>query len=118
MAIKRIRKEMLELAESPDHSFCLTQVDDTDMFHWVATVMGPEGSPYDGGLFLLDIRFPTDYPFKPPKVQFTTPVFHPCVTTHGYVCLHDDILGSRWYENELGHGKYFYCFASCVRTDF
>merc|ERR1712079_111391 len=63
-----------------------------DLFHWQATIMGPPDSPYQGGVFFLTIHFPTDYPFKPPKVAFTTKIYHPNINTNGSICL--DILRS------------------------
>uniref|UniRef100_A0A803LWE6 UBC core domain-containing protein n=1 Tax=Chenopodium quinoa TaxID=63459 RepID=A0A803LWE6_CHEQI len=65
-----------------------------DMFHWQATIMGPGDSPYAGGVFLVNIHFPPDYPFKPPKVAFKTKVFHPNINSNGSICL--DILKEQW----------------------
>ena len=65
-----------------------------DLFHWQATIMGPEESPYNGGVFFLDIHFPADYPFKPPKVSFTTRIYHCNINSNGGICL--DILKDQW----------------------
>jgi ubiquitin-conjugating enzyme E2 D len=51
-------------------------------------------SPYTGGVFFLSITFPTDYPFKPPKVSFTTKIYHPNINANGSICL--DILRDQW----------------------
>ena len=56
--------------------------------------MGPSDSPYTGGVFFLSIHFPTDYPFKPPKVNFTTKIYHPNINSNGSICL--DILRDQW----------------------
>ena len=56
--------------------------------------MGPEDSAYTGGVFFLNIHFPTDYPFKPPKVQFVTKIYHPNINSNGSICL--DILKDQW----------------------
>ncbi|KAL3472676.1 acyl-CoA dehydrogenase/oxidase [Aspergillus californicus] len=60
---------------------------------------GPAGddlgdSPYSGGVFFLNIHFPTDYPFKPPKVNFNTRIYHPNINSNGSICL--DILRDQW----------------------
>ena len=51
-------------------------------------------SPYKDGVFFLDIQFPTDYPFKPPKVTFRTRIYHCNVNSSGQICL--DILKEQW----------------------
>ena len=56
--------------------------------------MGPENSPYSGGVFFLTIQFPPDYPFNPPKVTFVTRIYHPSINSNGSICL--DILRSQW----------------------
>uniref|UniRef100_J3KYQ1 UBC core domain-containing protein n=1 Tax=Oryza brachyantha TaxID=4533 RepID=J3KYQ1_ORYBR len=47
-----------------------------------------------GTSYRLSLAFPSDYPYKPPKVRFETPCFHPNVDAHGNICL--DILQDKW----------------------
>ncbi|RAL51447.1 hypothetical protein DM860_010949 [Cuscuta australis] len=93
MASKRILKELKDLQKDPPTSCSAGPVAE-DMFHWQATIMGPPESPYTGGVFLVTIHFPPDYPFKPPKVAFKTKVFHPNINSNGSICL--DILKEQW----------------------
>lgn len=93
MAAKRITKELQDLQRDPPISCSAGPVGD-DLFHWQATIMGPVESPYAGGVFFIVIHFPTDYPFKPPKVTFKTKVYHPNVNSNGSICL--DILKEQW----------------------
>lgn len=93
MALKRINKELQDLGRDPPAQCSAGPVGD-DLFHWQATIMGPPDSPYQGGVFFLTIHFPTDYPFKPPKVAFTTRIYHPNINSNGSICL--DILRSQW----------------------
>ena len=141
MALKRINKELKDIANDPPAQCSAGPVGD-DPFHWQATILGPPESPFEGknhlqsinltllgqkirlmrlvrqgyffvlphplifyylllnrflvagGVFFLNIHFPTDYPFKPPKFAFTTRIYHPNINSNGAICL--DILRSQW----------------------
>lgn len=93
MTTRRIKKELDELNLTPPTN-CSAGPIDNDLFKWQATIMGPEGSPYQGGIFFLTIDFPVDYPFKPPRIVFTTPIYHCNINGNGSICL--DILKDQW----------------------
>jgi ubiquitin-conjugating enzyme E2 D/E len=93
MAAQRITKELDNLTKDPPANCSAGPVGD-DIFHWQATLMGPGESPFEGGVFFLDINFPTDYPYKPPRVTFSTKIYHPNINSSGGICL--DILKDQW----------------------
>lgn len=66
-----------------------------DVQHLGATIVGVEGTPYDGGVFFLNIKIPDSYPHKPPKVTFTTRIYHPNVASDGRIGI--DILRDQWH---------------------
>ena len=90
---QRIKKELENLTADPPAN-CSAGPYDDDIFYWQATIIGPQDSPYEGGIFVMNIKFPGDYPFKPPKVSFETKIFHPNINSSGGICL--DILKEAW----------------------
>ena len=94
MSIKRLQRELLEIEKDTPTNCSAGLVNPDDLFTWQATIIGPTETPYEGGMFNLIILFPTDYPFKPPKISFTTRIYHPNINNTGGICL--DILKDQW----------------------
>ncbi|KAB8338812.1 hypothetical protein FH972_021756 [Carpinus fangiana] len=86
---KRIARELGECTNDPPEGIRVQLVDDADVYRWDITMDGPEQSPYAGGHFKLQLRLPTEYPFKPPTINFATKIYHPNVSNDdkGSMCL-------------------------------
>ncbi|KAL1479544.1 hypothetical protein MTO96_051756 [Rhipicephalus appendiculatus] len=94
MTQTRLLKELHEMTTDPPSNCSAGLKDSGDLFHWQAVIVGPENTPFEGGMFKLSITFPNDYPFKPPTVEFLTKIYHPNINDVGHICL--NILGTQW----------------------
>jgi ubiquitin-conjugating enzyme E2 T len=82
----RMRREFQLLENQPPTGIGAWSKDDS--LHVLAAQMtGPEGTPYAGGTFHLEVVIPDRYPFEPPKIRFLTPIYHPNIDTGGRICL-------------------------------
>eukprot|EP00127_Corallochytrium_limacisporum_P005286 Clim_evm17s202 gene=Clim_evmTU17s202 len=89
MATKRLQKELGELQKGEGGLLRDLKVDEANILHWEG-LLCPTEKPHDKVAYRIKIDFPTEYPFKPPKVVFQTPVYHPNIDASGNICL--DVL--------------------------
>jgi len=96
MARKRLQQELNNLSsgKNPLPEGITAETNTNNELHWTATIQGPPDSPYEAGVFTVDLTFPEDYPFKAPAVVFTTQICHPNITPAGQICL--DVLKDNW----------------------
>ncbi len=96
--IRRLNKEWsdanLQIEKDTDELIKVNLKDNDDMTSWTANITGPEGSPYKGIKYELSIKFPVEFPFKPPNIVFKNKIFHPNISMEGIICL--DILKDQW----------------------
>ncbi len=76
MASRRVAKELGDIIARPVPGV-LMEPDVVDVMSWRAYVLGPDGTPYEGGVWSIQLTFPRDYPIKPMRVVFDTKVYHP-----------------------------------------
>ncbi|KAH9405173.1 Ubiquitin-conjugating enzyme E2 D4 [Tyrophagus putrescentiae] len=93
-ALRRIQKDLEELRSNPPAQCVSGFINSDHPYSWVGSILGPEESPFQGGVFFLRLDFPDNYPMHPPKATFTTKIYHPNVGSNGEICL--DILQTCW----------------------
>ena len=95
-AMKKIKDEYKDLVSNPIANIGVSVglPNEDNIFEWQCTLIGPKDSSYSGGLFILRIKFPDNYPKKAPEVCFRTPIYHlninprkTQVESLGHVCI-------------------------------
>jgi len=59
----RLMKELAQVKADQISGVMAVPIDD-DIRHLKGTIQGPEGTPYEGGIFEIDITIPKNYPCK------------------------------------------------------
>ena len=90
---RRIREEYTDIINNPilNLTITVTLPNENNICNWEIVMIGPPDTPYKGGLFLINLYFPDNYPGEPPNVKFVTPIYHVNVNSVGRNALNQDI---------------------------
>ena len=84
-------KDVNDVMENPDSGLFWIPHESEEVNHGWAVVFACEGTPYYGGAFCFEVRFPDNYPFEPPEFTYLTndgrTRFNPNLYKNGKVCL-------------------------------
>lgn len=89
----RIIKEIDRINKDPIPGISVTTMNN-DVRYLQILMSGPIQSPYENGLFTLELFLPREYPMVPPKIRFITKIYHPNIDKIGRICL--DVLKDKW----------------------
>ena len=90
---QRILKEIQKLKNEPIEGVS-AEHDKENLRYFKVIMKGQKETPYEGGVFNVQLYLPEEYPMVPPKVLFMTKIYHPNIDFLGRVCL--DVLKKEW----------------------
>lgn len=106
---RRMLKEYMAIqknAATRPHLELLEPIQEDDLLHWQAILLGTADSAYEGGRFKLDIVIPTSYPIQSPTIRFVTKICHPNV--------HFKVKKTSCYK-KLYDSLFFFCiYRQCI----
>ena len=98
---RRIAKEVADIhSDTLSNIFASPVGHGDDLTHLKGSFKGPPGTPYEGGNYVIDVKIPTDYPFRPPIMKFDTKVWHPNVSSQ---TVRTTLTRYPFYANSLCH---------------
>ena len=86
MAIRRLQSELTQINKDPNYFYSVTP-NEPNFLEWKFLMIGPPDTFYEGGIFKGQLMFPKEYPNRPPKLKFTSNMYHPNIYTDGRVCI-------------------------------
>jgi ubiquitin-conjugating enzyme E2 D/E len=92
--LRRLKSELDDFSRNVEQRSYDLEIVNDDMLHWHIALKGPQGTPYEGGTFLIDIVFPQDYPLTAPTLKFLTKIYHPNISSKGQICIPE--LDGEW----------------------
>ena len=90
--MRRLLRDVKQIIKHPltDNGIYYSH-DETDFTKGYAMIVGPSETPYFGGYYFFDFKYPYDYPYSPPTVTFMTndgvTRFNPNLYICGKVCV-------------------------------
>ena len=117
---RRIKKELEELEKNPICNAEIFPEEDGVFNKLILSLPGPEGSKYENEIFEILMEFHNDYPFKPPRLEFQTPIDCPSLEKNGRIYLYS-LIGMDWrpdiYIKDLIERLHFYLSPAETRID-
>ncbi|KAJ2482812.1 Ubiquitin-conjugating enzyme E2 6 [Coemansia sp. RSA 2131] len=105
-AYKRLNKEYIAMQKNPTPLITAKPLE-TNILEWHYVVRGPTDTPYEGGEYHGKLKFPSDYPYKPPAIQMVTPSGR--FQTNTNICMsmsnfHPDTWNPAWSVSTILNG--------------